>query len=315
MSTEQHKRLLRRAAGTASVIALLSFGAAPHAGAGVFPGDDGEVAFARFGNIWTIAAGANGPVQRQLTRDNNAGNPRWSPNGRLIAYSTKPGAIKTMRANGTGARTVLAKGGWQPTWDRGTGQLRLAYVAVKAGRGDIYSIPAAGGTPIRLTWDGARNCGNSWPSFSANGQWFAYVQGVRTNGRCEGTHRVVIVNRGTSARTYVSDVPVDDVEGEPTTPVAKDRIEFTADSATLVISGSVLNCFDVFGMVTPSTGAVEPYLNFHCEQESSLQQYIPTPGGNWAGSKMYYADSFMFSPTVRSDDDRGFWQMDVRPIP
>jgi Tol biopolymer transport system component len=71
--------------------------------------------------IWTI--GPDGTDPRQLTQmATGADSPTWSPNGRQIAFTTRPGAsvdIATMRSDGSGVR-VLTNGGTntQPDWSR-----------------------------------------------------------------------------------------------------------------------------------------------------------------------------------------------------
>jgi len=65
-----------------------------------YPGGNGLIAFVRGGNIYTVSpAHVAGSLER-LTSDGRASGPRWSPNGKRIAYVDR-GNLWVMNANGS----------------------------------------------------------------------------------------------------------------------------------------------------------------------------------------------------------------------
>ena len=225
-----------------------------------------------------------------------------------------------MSASGTGTRVILGTGGFQPAWQPVVGSApRIAYVRVVAGKGDIYSIPATGGTPVRLTSDGARNCGNSRPAFSANGRWFAYLQALKVDGACsESSFQVVLVNRITGAKRTVSSVYSPDLEMN--TPVWGKRIDFLPNSSALLFS-SGYTCWESYALLPVGGGApYQDWEEFWCYNDDSMPQRIPTPSGGRAYVMAYPNEDAtrvgLFTPTFTIlSDDPIFGDIDVQRRP
>ncbi len=121
-----------------------------------YPGSTGLVAFVRAGDIWTVSPSTH--VQRRLTSTGNNSTPVWSPNGKLIAFtSSRAGSrdIWVMTATGTGLRriTTAATPEASPTWSPDG-----KWLAFSSARGPTHefaifklrsTVPY--GTAIRLT--------------------------------------------------------------------------------------------------------------------------------------------------------------------
>lgn len=111
-----------------------------------YPGADGKLAFVRAGQIYTISP--NGLGLRQLTSGTPSFRPRWSPDGKRIAYvhqtSTKATDLWVMQADGSGKTQVtrlgkVTGGSWSPdgAWlafggASTTGQLDLLRIRMTA---------------------------------------------------------------------------------------------------------------------------------------------------------------------------------------
>jgi hypothetical protein len=116
------RRPVRRVAATVGA-ALLGAGlcvtALSGAAQAAYPGGNGLIALVRGGNIYTVnPAHVAGSLVR-LTTDGRASGPRWSPNGKLIAYIDR-GSLWVMNTDGSHKKrlTVAAPGytDSRPTW-------------------------------------------------------------------------------------------------------------------------------------------------------------------------------------------------------
>jgi hypothetical protein len=172
-----------------------------------FPGANGRIAFddTFSHNIYTVLP--DGTHQRQLTTDGHSVGPRWSPNGRKIAFSRR-GELWVMDADGTHQHRVGAvTRGYQPAWSPDA--RRLVYVHVPVGKkGDIWTVSVSGGTPQRITHDAATSCGDAHPVFSPLGGSIAYDQqpGTPMTSGCAdvGEPRVYVQDLSTGTRYAIA---------------------------------------------------------------------------------------------------------------
>lgn len=88
------------AAAAALALALPLLG--PTAAGAAAPGGDGRLALVRGGSIWTVAPDGSDPVR--LTATTGDGRPRWSPDGRRLAFTRVTGGtahLWLMNADGS----------------------------------------------------------------------------------------------------------------------------------------------------------------------------------------------------------------------
>jgi hypothetical protein len=106
-----------------------------------YPGTNGVIAFVRGGNIYTIKPSGAASSLAELTTGGHSFGPRWSPNGKRIAYLHN-GNLWVMNANGS-HKTRLASGApkftdSRPSWSP-TGHY-LAFVRTQRGRKYGYLV-------------------------------------------------------------------------------------------------------------------------------------------------------------------------------
>ena len=94
----------RRGAAALSVLAASAVLTAALTGTAhaAYAGADGRIAFVRHANIYTInpESATPGSTVRRLTRDGHDAGPRWSPDGKQLAYLDR-GNLWVMNANGS----------------------------------------------------------------------------------------------------------------------------------------------------------------------------------------------------------------------
>ena len=140
--------------------------------------DGKEVLFSYQGDIWKAPA-EGGTALRLTVNDAYESHPRWSPNGKEIAFSSKRYGnddIFVMNANGANVRRVTYRSSgdilndWSGdelffTTRRDFRQVEWMY--------EIYSVSAKGGTPKRVL-----DAVGDMPALSPDGKYLAYVGGA-----------------------------------------------------------------------------------------------------------------------------------------
>lgn len=163
---------IARAFAAAIVSALLTGSILLFPASAAFPGGDGKIAYVLNAQIYTV--NPDGSAKRRLTVDGSNAGPRWSPDGSRIAF-TRTKNLYVMNADGSGKRRVTATGrDLQPAWSRDGRQ--LVFIRLQSnGRGDLFRIPASGGTARRLTSDAVSTGGNDRPTWSPTQDMVLYL--------------------------------------------------------------------------------------------------------------------------------------------
>ena len=143
--------------------------------------------------------------------------PKWSPDGRFIVGETPDTIVRVDVA--TGERTVLATGlccglsPHRPTWSAdGTRvvyvnyHLPIEHTDCEFRCGTLWSVPAAGGEPTRVTPELGSEI---LPAFSPDGRWIAYIGecpclDAKTLGLV-ATNLTIIAADGSGARLLAPD--------------------------------------------------------------------------------------------------------------
>ncbi len=299
-------------AGTALAVGLVVASGSPVDAA--FPGDDGLLTFSRHG-IW-VASGstfAGTYTEERLTTGDHR-NPRWSSDGSRIVFNTRAGKIRTVSADGSVKRTIIADRGYQPAYSPvlANGTERIVYVhAPRANGGDIWTVPSRGGKPVRVTTDGAGSCGNSMPTWSPNGRYVAWVH-QDGPGNCgdEQPADVVVLDRRTGERSIVPPAIGGIFDMFP----ARERLSFTSDGTYLILGAVDDGCVHLRGRYEVATRDSEEIIFFSCEGEtaSGQSEYVPTPSGDFIT-----ADPFGVSWPTGSYSSRGrpgMFNFDLQPV-
>jgi TolB protein len=187
-----------------AVFAVAAATLASPASAG-FPGTNGKIAFVsnRDGTSEIYSMNADGSGQTQLTTPGElyayAEFPRWSPDGREVAFSSGARIVYTMNADGSGLTdltpdaTVVHEA---PSWSPEGTQLALTSQPFGSLQ-SIWKMNADGTSPVSLfTGDGSEN-----PAWSPDGTRIAYWQVVGGSGS------IWVMNQDGSGQTQLTSPP------------------------------------------------------------------------------------------------------------
>jgi len=132
-----------------------------------------KIVFFRPSNGSIYTANKNGHGTKKVA---DGFQPVWAPNGKWIAFvhNNDIWKIKVNRGGKPKGQPINltndSHGDWQPAWSM-DGNI-LYFHSNRNGDADIYSIPASGGTPTKIT--GIADYGEYDPSISNSGQQVAY---------------------------------------------------------------------------------------------------------------------------------------------
>ncbi|MCO8273079.1 hypothetical protein M1L60_21010 [Actinoplanes sp. TRM 88003] len=97
------------------------------------------VAYVRNGDVYV----SRNSSEKRLTTGGTHARPRWSPDGKSIAY-LKSGLLWVMRSDGSGQRRLSARAAAGPSWSPDGKSIAFASLSCSGGPG-VYKIAASGG--------------------------------------------------------------------------------------------------------------------------------------------------------------------------
>jgi Tol biopolymer transport system component len=172
------RQTVRSALAVCAAVGVVA--AVPAAAQAASPGVNGRIAFEMSGAIYSIQPTGGG--LQTLTAGPADHSPRWSPNGKMIAFE-RAGDLWLMRADGSHASRFTSGPGddTSPGWSAdGT---KIVFVRSDdgsvAGR-SMFVKPVAGGLPSRLTAadDGCADA----PTWTADNRYVVYADDCGTAG-------------------------------------------------------------------------------------------------------------------------------------
>jgi hypothetical protein len=175
-----------------------------------------EVAFVTIvngGHAQIATIGVDGAGYRVITHERyGAEYPRWSPDGRKIAYvslgSSDNHDIYVMNADGSDRTRLTTSPAYDDAPDWAPNGKTIVYQSgsdttldYDSADEEIWTVPASGGTPVRLTHD---NRPQIQPSWSPNGHWIAFGDsGDIAVMRADGSGMHTLTSSGSGADDYM----------------------------------------------------------------------------------------------------------------
>jgi Tol biopolymer transport system component len=114
--------------------------------------------------IWVANADGSRPVRLTEPTGRWQGAPRWSPDGRWIAYDAQmqdgSSTIRVVDAAGGSPRQATPYDGNLPSWSRDGKS--IYFRSGRSGRPEVWRVSASGGEPVRVTDGGGGGAWESW---------------------------------------------------------------------------------------------------------------------------------------------------------
>jgi Tol biopolymer transport system component len=161
------------------------------------------------GDIFTIRGDGTGEVR--VTTTNNAGEPRWSPDGTKIVFAGRgPNGIGTMTATGANIIFVSTQVDYNPAWSpdgmriafTGTRDLRPVNLLPPSTDIEIYTMNADGSSQTRIT--GSVDS-ESEPAWSPDGKKIAFASNRNGGGVAASIYAMNTDGTGAEQLTSGSD--------------------------------------------------------------------------------------------------------------
>jgi dipeptidyl aminopeptidase/acylaminoacyl peptidase len=135
------KAVIKVAGNTALAVLGMAAGALfqPAPAAAATPTLPSLVAYVRGGDVYV----SKGTAETRLTKDGGYSRPRWSPDGKQLAY-LKGGLLWTMRADGTAKRRLTTRAASGPSWAPDGKSIAFASLSCTGGPG-VYRISTTAG--------------------------------------------------------------------------------------------------------------------------------------------------------------------------
>lgn len=274
-----------------------------------YPGAKGRIAFELRSDIYTVPAGGSATVR--LTSDGLSHAPRWSPDGKRIAFN-RSGDIWLMNANGTGRRQLTSGSARdrEPTWSPdGT---RVGFTRESSGgHRDLWSVATAGGSASLLA-KVAGSCGASRPSWSPLGGKVVYARGVGPGPSCS-SYDIVLLNLSSKTQKVIAPSTGTATYSKPSYP------DFGPDGLHVVFQGfsDSYPCSDnAFRMRLDGTGVEQMTFYLGCEGGAEFRLPAAAPSGtDVTGIYSYPAPTFGVRRTSFTTSDSSLTSPDWQPLP
>ena len=138
--------------------------------------DGSTLAFTLRGDIWTMAS-SGGPATRLTTTPVEEAWPRWSPDGKRLAFQAEKGGNSDIYVMDVESKRVTqvtknAASDFFHSWSP-DGQ-RLVFSSERSGNRDLWSIEVASGKETQLTDNPSAD---DDPCYSPDGRWIAFDSG------------------------------------------------------------------------------------------------------------------------------------------
>ena len=136
--------------------------------------DQKWIAFSLYGDIWKVPA-LGGRAQRLTLHEADDVKPRWSPDGKAIAFASDRSGnfdVWTVPAEGGAPTQITFHSSWDSISDWTPDSQSILFYSYRTGTVEIWKIDQNGGNPVQITFQGGRDA-----TISPDGKTIVYCQG------------------------------------------------------------------------------------------------------------------------------------------